>query len=73
MPSPPKCRLDLAPSLADRFVFLIDYGPLLLRKPFGSHLTVGTLPSDISFLYRPTRVLPPLLDMALLIRAPEGL
>lgn len=47
-PSPPQCRLDLTPPLADRFVFgvaPIDYGPVLLRKPFGSHLAVGTLPS----------------------------
>jgi len=26
-------------------VALIDYGPVLLRKPFGFHLTVDTLPS----------------------------
>jgi hypothetical protein len=36
-PSPHICRLDLAPPLADRFVsgFPIDYGPVLLRRPFG--------------------------------------
>lgn len=48
-PSPPYCRLDLAPPLADRFVFgaaPIDYGPVLLLMPFGSHLAVSTLPSD---------------------------
>jgi len=30
-------RLDLAPPLADRFIsgFPIDYGPVLLRRPFG--------------------------------------
>lgn len=52
-PSPPYCRLDLAPPLADRFVFgaaPIDYGPVLLLMPFGSHLTVDTLPSDESEL-----------------------
>jgi hypothetical protein len=32
-PSSQKCRLDLAPPLADRFIlgFPIDYGPVLLR------------------------------------------
>ena len=25
----------------------IDYGPVLLRMPFGSHLTVDTLPSGL--------------------------
>jgi len=47
-PSPPYCRLDLAPPLADRFIFgvaPIDYGPVLLRMPFGFHLTMDTLPS----------------------------
>jgi len=47
-PSPPSCRLDLAPPLADRFIFevaLIDYGPVLLFMPFGFHLAVDTLPS----------------------------
>jgi hypothetical protein len=37
-PSPQKCRLDLAPPLADRFIFgvaPIDYGPILLLMPFG--------------------------------------
>ena len=35
------------PPLADRFVsgFPIDYGPVLLRRPFGFHLTMDTLPS----------------------------
>ena len=48
-PSPHICGLDLAPPLADRFVsgFPIDYGPVLLRRPFGSHLTVDTLPSEV--------------------------
>src|SRR5260370_30358891 len=48
-PSSQKCRLDLAPPLADRFIsgFPIDYGPVLLRRPFGFHLAVDTLPSDV--------------------------
>src|ERR1700687_1553181 len=40
-PSPPYCRLDLAPPLADQFIVgvaPIDYGPILLLKPFGFHL-----------------------------------
>ena len=47
-PSPPYCRLDLVPSLADRFVrgmAPFDYGPILLRKPFRLHLTVDALSS----------------------------
>src|SRR6516165_7672978 len=47
-PSPPYCRLDLAPPLADRFIFgvaPIDYGPVVLLMPFGFHLTMDTLPS----------------------------
>jgi hypothetical protein len=47
-PSPPYCRLDLAPPLADRFIFgaaPIDYGPVLLLMPFGFHLAMDTLPS----------------------------
>src|SRR5215831_13720328 len=47
-PSPPWCRLDLAPPLADRFIFgvaPIDYSPVLLLMPFGFHLTMDTLPS----------------------------
>ena len=39
-------QADLAPPLADRFIFgwpPIDYGPLLLRMPFGFHLTMDTL------------------------------
>src|SRR6516164_8139476 len=50
MPSPQKCRLDLAPPLADRFIFgvaPIDYGPILLLMPFGSHLAMDTLPSGV--------------------------
>ena len=52
-PSSQKCRLDLAPPLADRFIlgFPIDYGPVLLRRPFGfpscdTHL-MDTLPSGV--------------------------
>jgi hypothetical protein len=43
-PSPPYCRLDLIPPLADRFIlgFPIDYGPVLLLMPFGFHLAVLT-------------------------------
>src|ERR1700747_526777 len=46
-PSSQKCRLDLAPPLADRFIlgFPIDYSPVLLLMPFGFHLTMDTLPS----------------------------
>jgi hypothetical protein len=48
-PSSQKCRLKLAPPLADRFIlgFPIDYGPVLLRRPFGFHLAVDTLPSEV--------------------------
>lgn len=48
-PSPPYCGLDLVPPLADRFVIgiaPIDYGPVLLRMPFGSRLAADTLPSE---------------------------
>src|SRR5450631_4038575 len=47
-PSPSYCRLDLAPPLADRFIFgvaPIDYSPVLLLMPFGFHLAIDTLPS----------------------------
>src|SRR6266851_1359783 len=47
-PSPSYGRLDLAPPLADRFIFRvapIDYSPVLLLMPFGFHLTMDTLPS----------------------------
>jgi hypothetical protein len=49
-PSSQKCRLDLAPPLADRFIFgvaPIDYGPVLLLMPFGFHLAIDTLPSGV--------------------------
>src|ERR1700746_2916420 len=55
-PSPSYCRLDLAPPLADRFIFgvaPIDYSPVLLLMPFGFHLAMDTLPSGESLL-RPT-------------------
>ena len=73
-PSPQQCRLDLVPSLADRFVFgvnPIDYGPVLLLRPFGFHLTADTLSSPI--FIGAGEALPPPLDMALSIREPEGL
>jgi hypothetical protein len=60
--------------LADRFIVgmaPIDSGPKLLRRPFGFHLTVDTLPSPI--LIEASEALLPLLDMALPIRAPVGL
>src|SRR5215472_11827090 len=47
-PSPSYGRLDLAPPLADRFIFgvaPIDYSPVLLLMPFRFHLTMDTLPS----------------------------
>jgi hypothetical protein len=77
-PSPQYCRLDLAPPLADRFIsgFPIDYGPVLLLMPFGFHLVIfyliDTLPSGVQ-RSPASEVLSPLLDMALLIREPEGL
>ena len=48
-PSSQKCRLDLVPPLADRFIlgFPIDYGPVLLLMPFGFHLAMDTLPSGV--------------------------
>src|SRR5271165_5836420 len=76
----------------------IDYSPILLRIPFGSHLAADTLSSEArrsvapgpsclfpAFAFVPyetspylpltsaSEALPPLLDTALLIRAPEGL
>ena len=60
--------------MADRFIFgvaPIDYGPVLLRMPFGFHLAVDTLPSPI--LIEASEALPPPLDMVLPIRAPVGL
>jgi len=49
MPSPSWCRLDLThlwptgSSLGDP----IDYGPELLLMPFGFHLAMDTLPSEV--------------------------
>ena len=60
--------------MADRFIVgitPIDSGPELLRKPFGFHLTVDTLPSSIRI--EASEALPPPLDMGLPIRAPVGL
>jgi len=58
------------PPLADRLIlgFPIDYGPVLLLMPFGSHLTVDTLPAGVPrAVLRPARLCTPLLDMAPLI------
>ena len=60
-PSPPYCRLDLVPPLADRFIIevaLIDYGPVLLLMPFGFHLAMDTLPSGTMKTFRPARHYP---------------
>jgi hypothetical protein len=48
-PSSQKCRLDLTPPLADRFIlgFPIDCGLVLLLMPFGFHLAMDTLPSAV--------------------------
>ena len=49
-PSLPYGKLDLAPPSADQFIFGVaplDYGPVLLRIPFGFHLTVDTLSSGV--------------------------
>jgi hypothetical protein len=38
------------PTLADRFILRIvpiDYGPVLLLMPFGFHLAMDTLPSEV--------------------------
>src|SRR6476620_7028956 len=45
----PIVRLDLSPSLADLFIVgvaPIDYGPLLLLKPFGFRIAPDTLASN---------------------------
>jgi hypothetical protein len=50
-PSSQKCRLDLAPPLADRFILRIvpiDYGPVLLLMPFGFHLAMAESARGIS-------------------------
>ena len=43
-------RTRPCPTVADRFIlgFPIDYGPVLLRRPFGFHLAVDPLPSEVS-------------------------
>jgi hypothetical protein len=56
-PSPPYCGLDLAPPLADRFIMEVaplDYGPVVLRMPFGFRLTADTLPSGCPRGQNPT-------------------
>ena len=100
-PSPSYCGLDLVPPLADRFIWgrPLDYGPVLLRIPFGSRIAADTLSSEAltrrwlqvrlgcvrlspscpsrhlhTFLLSSAgEALPPPLDTAPLIRAPEGL
>ena len=60
--------------MADRFIVGVaplDYGPVLLLMPFGFHLAMDTLPSGKKTPASETLL--PLLDTALLIRAPEGL
>jgi hypothetical protein len=55
--------------LADRFIFgiaPIDYGPELLRMPFGFYLAIDTLPSRV-YCSLASEALPPLLDTMLLI------
>jgi len=49
----------------------IDYGPVLLLKPFGFHLTMNTLSSET--IVSASEALPPLLDMTPLIQESEGL
>src|SRR5438132_13284730 len=49
----------------------IDSRPELLRRPFGFHLEVDTLPSPIPI--EASEALPPPLDMVLPIRAPACL
>jgi hypothetical protein len=55
VPSPPYCRLDHSPSLADRFIFgvaPIDYDPVVLRRPSGPRLAASALPSGVYCLER---------------------
>jgi len=52
-PSPPYCRLDLSHlwPTGSSLGLPIDYGPVLLRRPFGFHLVLiylmDTLPSEV--------------------------
>ena len=52
-PSPPYCRLDLSHlwPTGSSLGFPIDYGPVLLLKPFRFHLVIthlmDTLPSEV--------------------------
>ena len=50
----------------------IDYGPVLLRKPFGFGLATDTL-SSFRCHQKASEALPPPLDMTPLIQAPNGL
>jgi hypothetical protein len=61
-------RPRLFRSLADRFMqaLAFDYDPVLLRMPFGFHLTVNTLPCG-SLLPPASETLLPLLVMTPLI------
>ena len=46
----PEVQTRPYPPLADRFIWGVvplDYGPVLLRRPFGFHLAVDTLPSEV--------------------------
>jgi hypothetical protein len=51
---------------------LFDYSPVLLLKPFRFYLTIDTLSSN-TVMVLASEKLPPLLDIAPLIREPEGL
>ena len=48
-PSPPINRLDLAHNwlTGSSLSLPIDYGPVLLLMPFGFHLAMDTLPSEV--------------------------
>jgi hypothetical protein len=51
-PSPPSCRLDHSPSLADRFIVgttPVDDDPVVLRRPFRPHRAVSALALPLSF------------------------
>lgn len=53
--------MGYVPPSADRFVTgtaPLDYGPVLLRMPFGSHLAVGTLPFEENRVVAPGRPWP---------------
>jgi len=48
-PSSSEVQTRPCPPLADRFIlgFPIDYGPVLLLMPFGFHLAMDSLPSEV--------------------------